>query len=79
MLVNEAFVETFLPGENPIGRRISYRSDSVDWHEIVGVVGDARQQEIEKAIAPQVFVPLYRSVDHWLALAARTGGDPLQI
>jgi putative ABC transport system permease protein len=78
VLVNQAFVKTFLPGENPIGRRISYRSDSVDWHEIVGVVGDARQQEIEKAIAPQIFIPLYRSVDHWLALAARTGGDPLR-
>lgn len=78
VLVNEAFVETFLPGENPIGRRISYRSDSVDWHEIVGVVGNVRQQEIEKGIAPQAFVPFYRSVERWPALAVRTEGDPMR-
>ena len=77
VLVNEAFVKTYLPGDDPIGQFISYRTDVSDWHEIVGVVGDVRQQDVEKAIIPQVYVPLYRAVEPWPALAVRISGDPL--
>ena len=48
-----------------------------DWHQVVGVVNDARQQGAEAPILPQLYIPLYRYVELWPALVVRTAGDPL--
>jgi predicted permease len=77
VLVNEAFARQFFPGENPVGRFLSYVPGPPDWHQIVGVLNDARQQGAEAAILPQLYVPLYRYVELWPALVVRTEGDPL--
>jgi predicted permease len=77
VLVNEAFARQFFPRENPVGRLISYVPGPADWHQIVGVLNDARQQGAEAAILPQLYIPLYRYVELWPALVVRTEGDPL--
>jgi hypothetical protein len=76
-LVNEAFARQFLAGEDPVGRLLSYAPGPPDWHQIVGVVNDARQQGAEAAILPQLYIPLYRHVELCPALVVRTAGDPL--
>lgn len=38
-IVNEAYARTYTPGRSPIGTRVRI----VDWHEIVGVVGDVTE------------------------------------
>jgi putative ABC transport system permease protein len=76
VLVNETFARQFFPGENPLGQQISYLTSHTDWHEIVGVIGDTRQQSVEKAVIPQFYVPLYRSAELWPALVVRTAGSP---
>jgi putative ABC transport system permease protein len=77
VLINQTFARQFFRGEDPIGRLVSYATDHTDWHEIVGVIGNTRQQSVEKAIMPQLYVPLYRYVDLWPALVVRTSGNPL--
>jgi putative ABC transport system permease protein len=52
-VVNEEFVKRFLPGENPLGRRISVWSPA----QIVGVVADTRLQGDLTAIKPEVYLP----------------------
>jgi putative ABC transport system permease protein len=77
VLVNQAFARQFFRGEDPLGQLLSYTADRTDWHEIVGVIGNTRQQSVEKAVIPQVYVPLYRYVDLWPAVVVRTSGNPL--
>ncbi|MEZ5316369.1 MAG: ABC transporter permease [Vicinamibacterales bacterium] len=46
VIVNEAWVEQFMPGENPIGEKISLGTEydgSLPWLTIVGVAGNVRQ------------------------------------
>ena len=68
-LVNQTFVKQFLPEGNPIGRNV--RSPMLkagcpdlmlaqapdDWLEIIGVVGDARNDGVDHPIKPAVFLP----------------------
>jgi putative ABC transport system permease protein len=77
VLINQAFARQFFRGENPVGQLLSYTTDRTDWHEIVGVIGNTRQQSVEKEVMPQIYVPLYRYVDLWPAVVVRTAGNPL--
>ena len=57
-VVNQAFVRRFFPSENPIGRRIQllpWISDQ--YREIVGIVGDVRQNDPAETPPPQIYVP----------------------
>ena len=41
VVVNETFVRTYFPGEDPLGRRIRFGTDR-PWFTIVGIVADTR-------------------------------------
>jgi len=63
-IVNETFVRTTWPGENPIGKRFACCEagpkggmDPV-WHEVVGVVGDVRAQGLDRKVQPEFYLPL---------------------
>ncbi len=42
VLINKAMAEKFWPGKDPIGRRFGQGSDTSQWNEVVGVVGNIR-------------------------------------
>jgi putative ABC transport system permease protein len=77
VIVNETLVHRFFAGQNPIGQRLAYFADHPHWKEIVGVVADVRQHGIEAGAVPELFTPLAQDEFKWLAIAARTTGDPL--
>ena len=65
VLVNETFARLFLPGSSPLGRqfarpdRASRDSPEQDvLQEVVGVVGDARYNDLREATPPTVYLPL---------------------
>jgi putative ABC transport system permease protein len=58
VLVNEAFAREHFPGEDPVGQRIAYdraASPQSTWYEIVGIVGDQRQEGLSRPARPEVF------------------------
>jgi putative ABC transport system permease protein len=57
VIVNRAFAEQTWPGENPIGRRFIMPWDRDRTLEVVGVAGDVRQQGVETAAGPGLFLP----------------------
>lgn len=82
VVVNQAFVRKFFPGEGALGHRISTKAiDEPDrgWAEIVGVVGDVHQAGLDQEVAPAYYrpfqqdprAPLFRS-----NLLIRTAKDP---
>jgi putative ABC transport system permease protein len=57
-VVNQAFARRYFPGEDPIGRRILLLPwISNQYREIVGVVGDVRQDSVAEALPAEVYVP----------------------
>jgi len=65
-IVNQAFVNRFLPGVNPVGVRVrnlandNNRYGSDRWITIVGVVGDARDVSLTAPASPVLYVNPYQ-------------------
>lgn len=76
VLVNEAFVRTYLRGQNPLGTRF-VRADS-PWValEIAGVAGDTKYDSLREPSEPMIFEPL---LDVSGTLVLRTTGNPLML
>jgi putative ABC transport system permease protein len=78
-VVNEPFVQKFLGGRNPIGRRIrierTSRSDRAEpWREIVGVVPDLGLSIGDRTLAGGFYTPARDEMLYFLALRSRA--DP---
>jgi putative ABC transport system permease protein len=56
-LVNAAMAKRFWPNENPIGQSISVQFFNDVPRQIVGIVGDIRQNQRALKIDPQMYVP----------------------
>ena len=76
-IINETLARQYFQGENPIGKKIevAYLNQRVV-REIVGVVGDIRQDQPGEPVKPEVFVHWPQLP--WLAaiLVIRAQGDP---
>jgi len=61
VVINESFARQYLPGENPLGKRIkpglSTTETETPWREVVGVVSDVKQQTLNEPPGPAYFVP----------------------
>ncbi len=62
VIVNQTFVRRFLPGANPLGRRVRNPSSAPGvirpWMEVVGIVADATYLSLRAAMPPTMYVPL---------------------
>jgi predicted permease len=77
-IVNEALAHRFWPGENPLGKHVTFTRFQVPF-EVVGVVGDTRSGVLEKSPP----MAIYSSYGQWtwqrLTLTLRTPGNPLAL
>ena len=87
--VDDDFVRTYFPDQNPIGRRINIAAFDVQ-AEIVGVVGHIKQWRLDadpkSAVEAQIFYPFMQLPEKLMPLAAngvavvlRTRGDPATV
>jgi predicted permease len=87
-VVNQSFVKQFLGGRDPIGQAVRSsmlkveRPDLLltqapdDWLEIIGVVGDVRNDGLDRPTKPAVFLPYTFVLPPDEFLLARSAGDP---
>ena len=77
-IVNDEFVRRFMRGQNPIGRRFSPGTPGtkMNWHTIVGIVGNMRRQGLEQKPVPEFFIP---STEPAMDLVVRVDGDPAAV
>jgi putative ABC transport system permease protein len=76
VIVNQALARKHFPNEDPIGKSIivSWNDEGPD--EIVGVVGDVRQQDLETEARATIYWPPGRFTYPFMSVAIRTAGDP---
>ena len=74
-IINETMARRFWPGEDPVGRRLtSYSGVS---REIVGIVRDVKNRDLAENAGPQLYTPYVQRPWPFLAVVARTTGDPV--
>jgi hypothetical protein len=80
VVVNEAFVRRFLPGQDPIGERFCVDPANKTYcYEIVGVAGDMHRSGPERAAIPQYFGPYFPVPSGRADLVVRTRGNPVAV
>jgi predicted permease len=79
-VLSQAAAQRYFPDEDPIGRTIRIKDrENVDW-QVVGVVGDVRNQRLDRAPRPQVYVPMDQSPAGTMTLVIRSRNhDPLSL
>jgi predicted permease len=82
VIVNEALAERYWPGGNAVGNRIRIGRGCEKGEgaraEIVGVVKNALYASLDSTRRPYVFLPIEQRFAPYVALLARTGGNPMQ-
>jgi predicted permease len=76
-LVNQTFAKRFLDGADPIGKWFFSHPDNGPKHfEIVGMVTDARVNDIREAAPPLVYFPIAQHPGNLDSIDIRTAADP---
>jgi putative ABC transport system permease protein len=76
VLINETVARREWPNENPIGKRITVRVGPPVAREIVGVVGDLKQDGLDKSPRPEVYAPYAQLSGGAMTYMVRTAADP---
>jgi len=78
-IVNDEVVRQYFPNENPVGKRVRWaRNPTVQWIEIVGVVGNVKHFGLDLPEQPALYSPYTQinSWKRWMTFAVRTQADP---
>jgi putative ABC transport system permease protein len=78
-LINEAFAKKFLPGEEPIGQRLSFGGGEKETQEIIGVVSDVKNDDLDEAVEPIAYSPYAQNPRSIMSLIIRGTQDPTKL
>jgi predicted permease len=88
-IVNHAFATRYLSLSDGLGRQIRIpgpahqnhfavtSAQSTAWRQIIGVVGDARNDGVDHPVVPAIYLPYTTVMPGYVAFLVRTEGDPL--
>jgi predicted permease len=75
-IVNSTVVNMHFPGDNPIGKRVSFQGPGGPWREIVGVVQDSKYASLSEEALPVAYLPLGQNHETGMTLYARASVPP---
>jgi len=87
VVVDRMAAERYWPGDDPVGRLVSFErpgGDDVTWYRVVGIAGAVRHEAVEVAPTPTAYMTLAQAEfghfrDWGMNLVVHATGDPLAI
>jgi len=88
-VVNHAFSTRYVSSSPAVGRQLRIpgltahmlyqvvSAQSTAWREIIGVVGDARNDGVDQPVGPAIYIPYTAATRAWVQFLVRTDVDPL--
>jgi putative ABC transport system permease protein len=79
VIIDEELARKFFPGEEAVGRRITFDDVSPGnprWREIVGVVGHVKNRGLDGETRPQFYFPYHQAPTSYMYVVVQTNGDP---
>jgi predicted permease len=61
VVISESAAHRYWPGQDPIGKRMRYDSDSEPWRTVVGVAGESHFRSLREAV-PMVYLPWRQAI-----------------
>ena len=79
-IINESAAHQYWPNEDAMGKRVKLEDGSAPvWRQVIGIVGDVRQDSLVKAGRPEVYAPLLQVPVPYLVLTVRTRAEPASL
>ncbi len=78
-IVNQALAERLWKGQDPLGRQFHFRGPTGPTVEVVGVVGNVKQESLGEDSTPSLFRPLGQSYRSSASLVVQTEGNPAAV
>jgi predicted permease len=78
-VINEAFAQTYWPGQNPLGQAFKQARENSPWIIIVGIIADARTDSMAQESVPKIYLNLYQTGAKHLAILLRGHVDAAAI
>jgi len=82
VLVNEAFVATYWPDEDPLGKRITWSDpddEDAEWSTVVGVVADTRLDGLDAAAMPETYETYAQAAMGFTTFVVRSTSNPADL
>jgi putative ABC transport system permease protein len=88
VIINERAAAEYWPGEDPLGKRITFDGDQSDrpvWLTVIGVAANAKQSEMSSEPYPEVYLAALQNPTYltdgkpqraYITLVVRTAGEP---
>ena len=78
-IISQSLAKRFFATEDPIGKRINVATGPEAFREIVGVVGDVKQNGLTRETRPHVYDPFAQAPNQFMTLIVRTSADPVAL
>jgi putative ABC transport system permease protein len=83
MIVNQELAESIFPGENPIGKRITFGNVDANqqpvWWEIVGVAANVRSMELREEPESELYFSASQTTWPGMSLVVRSSVEPASL
>ena len=77
VVINQQLARKYWPGKDPVGKFLHLGKSPKDKLEVIGVVGDVRNEGLNQENGTAVYFPESRASRQKLNIFVRTNGDPL--
>ena len=73
VVVNEAFVRAYFPGQDPLGRRLRFSSEPADpWFTIIGVAADVKARGARETPLVETYIPYWQQTEPGMNVILRS-------
>lgn len=79
VVINEQLARHFWPGQDPVGKVLHLGKSATSTLEVIGVVGDVRNEGLSQESGTAVYFPESRAPRQKLNLFVRTKSDPMSV
>jgi predicted permease len=81
MVVNQTFAGRYFPGENPVGKRLTFDPGKPDEIEIIGLTGDAKYKRQRDEVPPTAYLSWRQGLGEMneAMMELRTAVDPTTV
>jgi macrolide transport system ATP-binding/permease protein len=79
VIINQAMVREYFPGEDPLGKQLTYITHDVVPIEIVGIVEDIKEGQPDSENRSAMYVPFNQSPGRYFNLVVRTAAEEAAI